>query len=73
MHQQDVVLLRLQFDYWRDLRNVCAHYKEYRFIKAHTLTLYSFIRSLSFFNVGLEVKDFIWEIAMAFSASNRSD
>ena len=35
--------IRHQFDYWRDLRNVCAHYKDYRFIKAHTLTLYSFI------------------------------
>lgn len=35
--------VRKKFDYWRDLRNVCAHYKEYRFIKAHTLTLYSFI------------------------------
>lgn len=35
--------VRKKFEYWRDLRNVCAHYKEYRFIKAHTLTLYSFI------------------------------
>ena len=34
---------RRKFEYWRDIRNVCAHYKEYHFLKAHTLTLYSFI------------------------------
>ena len=35
--------VRKKFEYWKDLRNICAHYKEYHFIKAHTLTLYSFI------------------------------
>ncbi len=35
--------VRRKFPFWRDLRNVCAHYKSYRFIKAHTLALYSFI------------------------------
>lgn len=34
---------RRKFEYWRDIRNVCAHYKEYHFLKAHTVTLYSFI------------------------------
>ena len=35
--------LRKEFEHWRSLRNVCAHYKEYCFVKAHTLTLYAFI------------------------------
>lgn len=35
--------VRKKFEYWRDLRNVCAHYKEYLFLEAHTLTLYAFI------------------------------
>lgn len=34
---------RNKFPYWRELRNVCAHNKEYFFLKAHTLTLYAFI------------------------------
>ena len=34
---------REKFDYWRQLRNVCAHYKGYDLHKAHTLSLYSFI------------------------------
>ena len=34
---------RNKFPYWRELRNVCAHNKEYLFLKAHTLTLYAFI------------------------------
>lgn len=34
---------RSKFPYWRELRNVCAHNKEYMFLKAHTLTLYAFI------------------------------
>lgn len=34
---------RKEFEHWRNLRNVCAHYKEYCFVKAHTLTLYAFI------------------------------
>lgn len=35
--------VRNKFPFWREMRNVCAHYKEYNFIKAHTLVLYSFI------------------------------
>ena len=35
--------VRKKFSFFRDMRNICAHYKEYRFIKAHTLVLYSFI------------------------------
>lgn len=35
--------VRKEFEHWRNLRNVCAHYKEYCFVKAHTLTLYAFI------------------------------
>lgn len=35
--------VRKEFEHWRNLRNVCAHYNEYCFIKAHTLTLYAFI------------------------------
>lgn len=34
---------RNKFPYWRELRNVCAHNKDYLFLKAHTLTLYAFI------------------------------
>lgn len=34
---------RNKFPYWRELRNVCAHNKEYIFLKAHILTLYAFI------------------------------
>lgn len=34
---------RNKFTYWRELRNVCAHNKDYIFLKAHTLTLYAFI------------------------------
>lgn len=34
---------RNKFPYWRELRNICAHNKEYIFLKAHTLTLYAFI------------------------------
>lgn len=34
---------RSKFPYWRELRNVCAHNKEYIFLKAHTLTLYAFL------------------------------
>lgn len=34
---------RNKYPYWRELRNVCAHNKEYIFLKAHTLTLYAFI------------------------------
>ena len=34
---------RNKFPYWRELRNICAHNKEYLFLKAHTLTLYAFI------------------------------
>lgn len=37
--------IREQFQYWRKLRNVCAHYKDFDFIPAHVLTLYSFIVS----------------------------
>lgn len=40
--------VRKKFEYWKDLRNICAHYKEYHFIKAHTLTLYSFIAQYLF-------------------------
>ena len=36
--------VRTAFVYWRDLRNVCAHYKDEVFTKAHTLTLYAFIK-----------------------------
>lgn len=37
--------VREQFQYWRKLRNVCAHYKDFDFKPAHVLTLYSFIAS----------------------------
>lgn len=36
--------VRKEFEHWRRIRNVCAHYKDYCFVKAHTLTLYAFIR-----------------------------
>lgn len=41
LHMRDSV--RSQFDYWRNHRNICAHYKKEPFIKAHVLTLYAFI------------------------------
>lgn len=37
--------VRDQFQYWRKLRNVCAHYKEFDFKLVHVLTLYAFISS----------------------------
>lgn len=37
--------VREQFNYWRRLRNVCAHYKEFDFKPAHVLTLFAFISS----------------------------
>lgn len=37
--------IREQFNYWRRLRNVCAHYKEFDFKPAHVLTLFAFISS----------------------------
>jgi len=37
--------VRKQFPYWRNLRNVCAHYKEFKFKPAHVITLYTFIES----------------------------
>lgn len=36
--------IRTQFDYWRSLRNTCAHYKNEPFSKAHVIALYSFIQ-----------------------------
>lgn len=39
IHQE----VREKFPFWRQLRNVCAHYKGYDLNKAHTLALYSFI------------------------------
>ncbi len=35
--------VREKFDFWRQLRNVSAHYKGYDLHKAHSLALYSFI------------------------------
>jgi len=35
--------VRNKFPFFREMRNICAHYKEYHFIKAHTQVLYSFI------------------------------
>lgn len=35
--------VREKFIFWRQLRNVCAHYKGYDLHKAHTLALYSYI------------------------------
>lgn len=37
--------VREQFNYWRRLRNVCAHYKEFDFKPAHVLTIFAFISS----------------------------
>ena len=34
---------REKFEFWRQLRNVCAHYKGYDLHRAHTIALYSFI------------------------------
>ncbi len=34
---------REKFPFWRQLRNVCAHYKGYDLHRAHSLALYSFI------------------------------
>ena len=34
---------REKFEFWRQLRNVCAHYKGYDLHQAHTIALYSFI------------------------------
>lgn len=36
--------VRDEFPHWRRLRNTCAHYKRAPMQKAHTITLYSFIR-----------------------------
>ena len=36
--------IRSQFEYWRTLRNVCAHQKEVEFFNAYVLVLYCFIR-----------------------------
>lgn len=35
--------VRNQFEYWRILRNACAHYKKESLIKANVLSLYNFI------------------------------
>ena len=37
--------IRYQFDYWRQLRNACAHYKRTTVIKANVLSFYHFIES----------------------------
>lgn len=37
--------VREQFQYWRKLRNVCAHYKDFDFKSAHVITLCAFIAS----------------------------
>ena len=42
LHMSDNV--REQFSYWRIHRNICAHYRNEPFIKAHVLSLYSFIQ-----------------------------
>lgn len=39
---------REKFVFWRQFRNVCAHYKGYDLHKAHTLALYSFIEQYLF-------------------------
>lgn len=39
---------REKFPFWRQFRNVCAHYKGYELHKAHTLALYSFIEQYLF-------------------------
>lgn len=40
--------VREKFVFWRQLRNVCAHYKGYDLHKAHTLALYSYIEQYLF-------------------------
>ena len=35
--------VRIQFDYWRTQRNVCAHYKVDPFLRAHVEAFYGFI------------------------------
>ena len=35
--------IREKFPFWRQFRNVCAHYKGYEINKAHVIALYSFI------------------------------
>lgn len=40
--------VREKFDFWRQIRNVSAHYKGYDLNKAHTLALYSFIEQYLF-------------------------
>ena len=35
--------LRMDFDYWRNRRNDCAHYKEYNINDSHVLSFYSFL------------------------------
>ena len=39
---------REKFAFWRQFRNVCAHYKGYDINKAHTMALYSFIEQYLF-------------------------
>lgn len=39
---------REKFPFWRQFRNVAAHYKDYDLHKAHTLALYSFIEQFLF-------------------------
>ena len=39
---------REKFPFWRQFRNVCAHYKGYDLHHAHTLALYSFIEQYLF-------------------------
>lgn len=39
---------REKFPFWRQFRNVCAHYKGYDLHRAHTLSLYSFIEQYLF-------------------------
>lgn len=41
LHMSDAI--RDQFAYWRILRNNCAHYKKDPLLKAHVISLYSFI------------------------------
>lgn len=45
--------VREKFPFWRQFRNVCAHYKGFDLHKAHTLTLYSFIEQY-FFTLSVE-------------------
>ena len=39
---------REKFAFWRQFRNICAHYKGYELHKAHTLALYSFLEQYLF-------------------------